>query len=354
MNGTSSRTRRMPESDALHDAAADWHDRLEDASPATRAEFDIWLAAHPRHRVAFEATERMWTTLGNAHADPRILALRQKALSAAPQTARWPRFAAAAAAAALMGCVTWLAWSNWPAANGSRLARDAEEHVEGGSLRTAVGERSNLTLSDGSIVVLNTRSQVDIRFTADARRVRLSSGQAWFQVAKNPSRPFIVEAGDRRVIALGTAFDVRIDAHRDAVQVTLAEGRVAVEPIVSPLFALLKFDPKDKSIELAPGESLIASADAPADRHRVDVDKIVSWRQGKVVFDNDTLDTAVAELNRYSSVQIELADPSLAAYRVSGVFKAGHSESFIETLMGHYPIAVSAKTDRRIVLASKK
>ncbi len=74
------------------------------------------------------------------------------------------------------------------------------------------------------------------------------------------------------------------------------------------------------------GEALISSDDAPIERRKADVAKVVSWRQGQVVFDNDTLDAAIAEINRYSSTRIELADPALGQLRVSGVFKAGHSE----------------------------
>ena len=181
--------------------------------------------------------------------------------------------------------------------------------------------------------------------------MRLDSGQAWFQVAKNPTRPFIVEAGGQRVTALGTEFDVRL-ADKDAVQVTLVEGRVTVVPIQSKLEALIKSPPKMS--ELAPGESLIASADQPVHKRRADVSKTGSWRQGLVVLDDDTLAAAAAEINRYSHTQIVLADAALATLRVSGVFKVGHSESFVETVVGHYPIEIAERSEERIVLRTKR
>jgi transmembrane sensor len=338
-----------PNPGELIDIAAHWHDRLDAqaVAPAVRAEFDAWLAADPGHRAAFDAVDAMWSRMGEARLDPRVLEMRRGALNAATQRPKGlPRMAAAAAVLALMVGAAWLI--------GPRLStfRDggagATPHLEGGSLRTAVGERSSVALSDGSVVVLNTNSHVDIRFTSSERRVRLLSGQVWFQVAKSPSRPFRVEAGHERVTALGTAFDVRLDEHRDTVQVTLAEGKVSVERIESPLIAFLK--PKTKPAELTPGESLIIFQNAPAEKRRADVANIGSWRRGQLVFDDDTLGAAVEEMNRYSSIQIELAGPDLAAYRVSGVFKAGHSESFVETVTGHYPIRVAQRADGRIVL----
>jgi transmembrane sensor len=348
-----SATGQGPEKSDLVDLAADWHGRLDEGqpSPVARAEFDAWIEADPKHRAAFEAVDRTWSRMSDARLDPRVMEIRRKALSAAARRSMSPvRFAAVVASLAVIAGVAWLAAPRLSEFN--ETGASATQRVEGGSLRTAVGERSSMTLSDGSIVALNTNSQVEIGFTSGERRVRLLSGQAWFEVAKNPSRPFVVEAGHQRVTALGTAFDVRVDEHRDTVQVTLAEGKVSVEPMDSPLVAFLK--PKAKPTELAPGESLITSEDGSAKKRKTDVAKISSWRLGQLVFDNDSLGAAVAEVNRYSPIQIELADPRLASYRVSGVFKAGHSDSFIETVAEHYAIRVVERSERRIVLAARQ
>lgn len=329
-----------------YSAAADWHGRLdEDDSARTHAEFDAWLAADPRNQAAFEAVERSWSFLGTARVDARVLKMRHEALSATYRL----RFLRVAAAAAVVGVAVAIAYAaapifrNGPASNPG-IMRAA---TEGGAFRTAVGERSNITLSDGSSVVLNTNSRVEVRYTPEQRRVRLLAGQAWFQVAKNPERPFVVEAGDQRVTALGTAFDVRMDS-RDSVQVTLAEGKVSVEPILSPIARLISPPPIPKL--LVAGEALIVSEDAPVETRKADLTKLVSWRKGQVVFDNDTLESAIAEINRYSPIRIELADPSLGQLRVSGVFKAGHSDSFVETVTGHYPLQVASRDESRILL----
>lgn len=330
-------------------AAADWHTRLdEDGSARTHAEFDAWLAADPRNQSAFEAVEQTWSSLASARVDARVLKMRREALAATHRL----RFFRVAAAAAVVGVAVAIGYAvappfrDGPASRPGMIMRAA---TEGGAFRTAVGERSNITLSDGSSVVLNTNSRVEVRYTPEQRSVRLLAGQAWFQVAKNPERPFVVEAGDQRVTALGTAFDVRMDS-RDSVQVTLAEGKVSVEPILSPLARLISPPPVPKL--LVAGEALIVSDDASVETRKADLTKLESWRQGQVVFDNDTLETAIAEINRYSATRIELADPALGQLRVSGVFKAGHSDSFVETVTGHYPLQVASRDESRILLTA--
>jgi transmembrane sensor len=357
-------------------AAADWHTRLDDDDVplAVRAEFDAWLAADARHRETYRSVDRMWTRMGESPADPRALNLRRDALNATRGRRRWPnvfafrslgngtvrevdfaqrrplRFLIAAAVGMVACSAMWVGIVKIQdrAFEGSAFLA-GNNRVEGGAFRTAIGERSTVTMSDGSVIVLNTNTRVDIRFSPKERHIRLAGGQAWFQVAKNPNRPFVVEAGEQRVLALGTAFDVRL-ADKDAVQVTLLEGRVIVEPIQSRLAALL--GPPPRISELTPGESLLASGSERVTKRKADVSKIAGWRLGQVVFDNDTLASAVAEVNRYSSTQIVLADPALATLPVSGVFAVGHIESFIETVTSHYPIRITERTGERVVLAT--
>ena len=188
--------------------------------------------------------------------------------------------------------------------------------------------------------------------TRQQRRVRLVSGQAWFQVAHNTARPFVVDAGDRRITALGTAFDVRLGRDERTVQITLAEGRLAVEAIQSRLVRLIRAAPP--ASVLIPGDSLVVSDAKPVLSREADVAKISSWRQGHLIFEGDTLEKAVEEVNRYSSMQIVVAEPSLANLPVSGVFQAGHSRSFIETVTGHYPISAAEQPDGRVVLTRKQ
>jgi transmembrane sensor len=217
-----------------------------------------------------------------------------------------------------------------------------------GEFATQVGQQSSITLSDGSIVMLNTASRIQIAFDPARRRVKLLAGQAWFQVAKNQPRPFTVEAGDRVITAHGTAFDVRLEDH-ERLQVTLIEGRISVEALESsgagPNIAAEHED-------LLPGDQLVTTATGLATKRRTDLARATSWRERHIIFDNDTLATAVAEVNRYMDEKIVLADPRLESLRMSGVFIAGHRDSFLQTVAGNFHIKVSNGDDGRIVLTA--
>jgi transmembrane sensor len=330
--------------DAVRDlflAAAHWHGLHEqgELQAQERERFHSWLAADPSHRKAYQSVEHAWAGMANAGLDEGILLMRREALAAPPNTrVRWNR-RAGIAASILAGAVIAGAFMrhNPPGANPSV-----------GEFSTQVGQRSNITLADGSVVVLNTASRIEVAYDAQVRRVQLLAGQAWFEVAKHQPRPFVVEAGNQRVTAHGTAFDVRLEEH-DQVQVTLAEGRVSVEALKS---AGAGPDIPVSHEDLLPGDQLVVSVARPAIKHKADVAKATIWREGQIIFDDDTLEKAVTEVNRYSTRKIVLADPRLASLRMSGVFIAGHSESFLETVTGHFPIKVTGSADGPLLLTA--
>jgi transmembrane sensor len=325
------------------EAAAHWHGVFDEGEPdATQRErFETWLAADPAHRAAYASVERTWTAMAAAGVDERILAMRRAAL-AVPRHPRGPWIRPGAIAASVVvvaGLVagvllTYDPWINDP-------------HT--GEFATQVGERSSINLPDGSSVALDTSSRIKVAFDSQVRRVRLLGGQAWFEVAKNQPRPFVVEAGDRKVTAHGTAFDVRLDEH-DRVQVTLIEGRISVEALTpSGAGPNMPIDHQD----LLPGDQLIVTRTRPATKRTTDVTKVISWREGQIIFDDDTLAAAVAEVNRYSARKIVLTDPHLASLRMSGVFIAGHSDSFVETVTGNFPIKVTSDSNGQILLTAR-
>ena len=321
------------------DLAAQWHSQLEDgeANPVERERFQAWLAADPKNRTAYESVQRSWAGMLGAAVDDRILRMRREALSA-PQKRRFesPRPISIAASILVIAVLTGILIRYNP----------FSEHSDAGVYATQVGERSTIALPDGSTVVLNTASRIHVDFDAQVRRVQLLAGQAWFEVAKNQPRPFVVEAGDRRVTAHGTAFDVRLDDH-DEVQVTLIEGRVSVDTVNAS-----GAGPKVPEHEdLLPGDQLTVTATRPAMKRKTDVAKVVIWRDGQIIFDDDTLATAVAEVNRYSPKKIIL-DPRLANLRLSGVFIAGHSDSFVQTVTGHFPIKATPEGEGHLLLTA--
>ena len=162
-----------------------------------------------------------------------------------------------------------------------------------------------LTLNDGTRVYLNTATRIVIHYDRFTRRVELETGEALFDVAKATDRPFIVSAGDRQVTALGTSFLVRRDDQRLAV--TLVEGRVRV----------------NQKFTLTPGERLTLTPGGAARLGEPPLDKATAWRRGQVVLDDTPLAVAVAEMNRYSPIQLEIEQPEAGSLLISGLFQAG-------------------------------
>jgi transmembrane sensor len=325
-----------------YEVAAYWHGVFDEGEPdaAQSERFETWLAADPAHRSAYASVKRTWNAMAGAGVDERILAMRGAALATPRHPRRsWIRPAAIAASVIVVaGLVAGVLLQHSPWSTDPNTREFA----------TQVGERSSINLPDGSTVALDTDSRIKVAFDSQVRRVRLLAGQAWFEVAKNQPRPFVVEAGDRKVTAHGTAFDIRLDDH-DRVQVTLIEGRVSVEALTpSGAGPDILVDHED----LLPGDQLIVTGTRPATKRKTDVTKATSWREGQIIFDDDTLAAAVAEVNRYSAKKIVLTDPRLGSLRMSGVFIAGHSDSFVETVTGNFPIKVTSDSNGQLLLTA--
>jgi transmembrane sensor len=201
-------------------------------------------------------------------------------------------------------------------------------------------------LADGSVVTLNTATEIRLHFSADRRGVELVSGQANFEVAKDASRPFVVTAGGSEVRAVGTQFDVYKTA--DKVTVTLIEGKVAIKeaPVEAGAGAL--------EVNLAAGEQLSYETKTGAVRRAsADIPRVSAWRTRKLDFSDTPLTDAIAEANRYSRVQIQLDAPELQSARISGTFEAGRSDLFVEGLQTYFQLNVDRSADHRIVLTAR-
>ena len=338
-----------------HEVAAHWL-TLEDEgrlSGEDRAGLERWLDADPAHRAAYDDARRACEAAARHAADPQIMALRAAALAVAPERSTpLRRIAAAAAIAAVVGGGSWLALSNAPGTEPSPLAVMAASlapglHPNTAVYRTAVGERSTFTLPDGSVATLNTGSLLKIAYTPGERGVRLLRGQALFEVAHNKQRPFQVYAGDRRITAVGTVFDVRLDGAR--VKVALVEGVVRVAHLAPKQTAGPAPTPVQQVVMTA-GEVLDAAPSAAMTVRTADTGRATSWRAGVVVFDDEPLAAAVAEVNRYTTHPLVIADPSIGGLRVSGVFKTGDPERFARTMTDIFPVAVGDGPDGSEVL----
>lgn len=258
----------------------------------------------PAHDAAYSRLEALWAESGRLRFAPEIQGDIAEALARGERRRRWrallKRMIAPAGALALAGLA------------GLYLA----DPFAAQTYRTAVGEQRLLTLADGSRVRLDTDSALTVHLGGRARDLRLVRGQAFFDVAHDPGRPFIVEAAGVQIRALGTRFDVRL---RNATpDVTLVEGRLEVTRGQGPTL---------RRWRLAAGDALAADAQTARPR-RADLAQATSWTTGQLVFQAVPLAEAVAEANRYGRTKLVLEAPALAASRVTGRFEAGDTLAF--------------------------
>jgi len=313
----------------VHEEAARWLMRLGDApdDAATFEAFEDWRDAAPEHRQAFEDVQASWALFGDQAAAPELLVLRRDALGRAGGVGRRREFDLGRrgfAAGLAVLAATPLAFYGW-----RRLHPEARQ-----TLRTAIGEQRTVTLSDGSRVSLDANTLVKVAYSPALRLAEVVEGRAHFEVAKDKARPMKVRAGTRTVTALGTAFTVEHEGER--VVVTLVEGRVAVTETASARGVA----PPPK--ELVPQQQLVFAANATPRMHEaVDVERAMAWREGKLVFDDESLADAVARMNNYSRVKIVVEDDPARTLRISGIFNAGDTPAFVEAVQSYFPVDVS-------------
>ncbi|SFI52007.1 FecR family protein [Caulobacter sp. UNC279MFTsu5.1] len=314
--------------------AADWLTRLSDPEIETDdlEAFSAWRA-NPDNRAAYERLEDLTQSLQSLAGDKDIEQIAADAFARAPRTAPWRLretsrstwlAIGAAAAALVIGAVA-----------GVTLLRP--------TYSTGVGETFSARLEDGSRVLLNTDSQVRVRYSAGVRRVELLRGQALFEVAHNAARPFIVVAGDTQTRALGTRFEVRRDGQD--VRVILTQGSVEITDKDAP----------KATWRLAPGQALAVPARQPAlaKPRTIDVKSATSWTTGDLTFQDLPLAAAVAELNRYSQEKIILGDGVDADRVINGVFPAGENGDFIAAMSSLYGLESVRKSNGDVELHPK-
>jgi transmembrane sensor len=209
---------------------------------------------------------------------------------------------------------------------------------------TEIGETRSVTLEDGSRIMLDTNSRVRVAFSATERDVELLDGQAHFDVAKNPKRPFRVRTALAEVVAVGTSFDVA--ARPSHTTVTLIEGRVNVRSVVTGPGT------QSQPESLIPGQQLAIARDGHfLEKKPVRLASVTSWQRGTISLDDVPLSEALATLNRYSATKIVIEDDSLQMRRVSGVFVIGDVETEALVLRRFLGLQERSRSRERIVLA---
>ncbi|MDT9598345.1 FecR family protein [Sphingosinicella rhizophila] len=194
---------------------------------------------------------------------------------------------------------------------------------------TRVGEIRSVPLADGSVAAINTASVVSVDFAESRRSARIERGEAWFQVAKDKTRPFVVEAGRVRVQAVGTAFSVR---RREAGEGGVAGAEILVTEGVVVAWA---DGAEGNRVRLAAGSRTFIADNAGVERVPVspaEADRALAWRSGRIDLVAQPLRLAAAEFNRYNQRQIVITDPALLSEQIDGTFSANDPEGFARAL----------------------
>ncbi|MHA3790595.1 FecR family protein [Sphingomonas sp. YL-JM2C] len=316
---------------AITDEAARWVAAAEgDAlSAGEKAERDAWLAADPRHARAFAEMQDIWAHMGAVPETPALrasllLPRRQRRSERRTRLSRRHHWIGPALAASIALVVIGVA-DDWP----TRMRADA---------MTAKGERRTVNLPDGSTIQLDTHSAVAFDFSGDRRVVRLLTGEAAFTVARDPARPFTVEAAGGSATALGTRFLVRTDD--DGARVTVTEHRVRVAyPAPEGAAAIV---PEGQSVAYGPNG---LGQTAPAN-----VADAMAWTDGVLVFKDRPLSEVVAEIARYHRGYVRVLGEA-QSLRVSGVFRIDDPVAALDQLQRSLGLHSTRLTDRLILIS---
>lgn len=318
-----------------------------------------WLDASTAHRVAFLRLEATWNeaarlqtlAAGAAHApvpargtwqeSPYFAPLHAGATPIAPapfqraartpRTRRWPLLVTVAAS--LLAVVITMGGLAW---------RDATQVIRG-EWQTALGMQQTVQLADGSSATLGSNSALRVALSRRERDLYLPRGEAFFDVAHDPARPFVVHVDGYHVIAVGTRFDVRREA--DGLRVVVTRGLVRLQSAQ---------DPQRAATNLPAGSVALVKGDTVSVR-QVSLDEareFLTWRDGYVAFHGTPLAEAVREFNRYNAGKIVIADPSLDSLRVGGNFRLDNSAGFVRLMQQIFPVQAKSR-DGNIVLSRR-
>jgi len=308
-----------------------------DMTPEDEEKLESWLAASERHQEAYARMAALWSESAVLR-ELSDIADSVEPLREAAERRRVGRVSRGFIAASVVAVLLIGIWSIVPTAQPPRSVQD---YV------TDVGEQRNVELPDGTRININTGTALSVDFSEDELRVRLLQGEAFMEVARDPSRPFVVDSTAGEVRALGTAFATRLRG-RSILEVTVTEGRVAVAS-KSPRSRERQgiHNEPAATVEVSAGNEAVIAGDV---EHVAAIDdseltRRLSWRSGVVVFAGDPLHRVVEDISRYTDIDIRILDPDLEQLPIGGYFRVGEVEPLLESLEIVFGIKVIRDAD---------
>ena len=360
---------QFPNRQRVQEEAAQWLIKLDGDVPPNKRELEAlreWLSRSPMHRQELRELNAFWE---NNVLTELVVPLGGHEASENPgeKVWLWMRSLQGIAAAVFLTVFTTFLY----------VYMEAPQIETNGLYSTAVGQQRRVTLADGSVMQLNTNSQVEVKYNDGYRDIYLLQGEVHFEVAKETDWPFSVYAGVGRVTAVGTAFSIHLTAQD--VDILVTEGQVALDTIAPPKGGMSKVSnsPAGSSTTqtsnvlgrvglLTEGHSITLNTDdviQSAADNLLDVVEVVSpdklkvrqaWREGMLVFSGETLEQVVSEINRYSTVSIEITDPEVSKIRIGGRFKVGDVDNMLNVLEANFGLEVERLSYNRAKLKLTK
>ncbi len=339
-------------SDQIEAEASAWIVQLDGENISVRDidAFKEWAQRSPAHLEAAKVAAKIWSYADDLNQlFPAIEAEKKLSLTQQRRLEKRGVFSLLGASLVAMLAVAWCV-SVFDLTYPQEVVAQFEEPL---MLQTKLGNQLENTLPDQSTIKLNTDTQIEVEFTRHIRRVRVLHGEALFDVAHDPTRPFVVYAQDEAVRAIGTEFIVKV--HDRAVDLIVTEGVVEYTP--AKLLASKPSEPFQLALEstgrVVAGQAVRLSTPAPLVQpiSKTDLRKTLAWTDGMLIFSGETLEEVIHELSRYTDDRIIFKDDRASQIKVGGVFEIGDMDSLWEALETSFNIHVEITPDQTVLLS---
>lgn len=326
----------FPDTAAIDAEAAAWVARFDagEVSAKDQAAFQEWLNRTPLHRSAIAEYGNLWSEFdtlkqltGQGDAAPAPVAQET------PLLMRARPWLAACAVVAIVGAGGVVFFQPKPQTQQTQIAKLEIPSPTGLFYESAVGVQRRITLADGTSVILNTNSRLDVNFSANRRDVRLVRGEAYFDVVHDNTRPFTVYARDYVVRDIGTAFNVHL-SKAGLVEVGVTQGSVEVKPANAALGEVKGLGILEAGQNIVLGEKVERAETVSS----ADMGRKLAWRQGDLIYTGQPLKEVLADVSRYSDIKIELADPALENLPVGGAFRTDQITAIFAALENNFGV----------------
>lgn len=358
----------FPDRSVIEREASDWLMKLDGDQPPSAQELEDlreWVHRSPVHRDELNELSLLWGKMNVLTELSVPLGTAGNPRDSGPKSReRTPVFSFGVTGLALAASLFGVAFTLFLTLGG------ATDDTLNGLYSTSIGQQKAIILPDGSEIQINTNSKIEVDYSSDFRNIHLVKGEAHFNVAKDPDKPFRVYAGNGRVQAVGTAFLVYLK-DRD-VSVTVAEGKVALsasefsvdevvssspngppdESITSSVerfidggvedFGFLEAGQETRIRRVLDGNLLAQNVVEPIQKlNAPELHQRLSWREGLLVFSGEPLHAVVKEISRYTTLSISIVDPRVRNLRIGGQFKVGDTDAMFDALRANFNLKVT-------------